>query len=110
MSLSTARPPRLAISNAGRRSDARPPARGRRRCARSRSGDPWRYFLALFLGAVVAELLEISPQVADVLVILDADERHAGAGHFLHRRVDILGERCLVPGDAGFLVGLGVVE
>src|SRR5215475_578127 len=68
-----------------------------------------RYFFALFLGAVVAELLEIGPQVGDVLVVLDADERHAGTRHLLHRGVDVFRERCLVPRDAGFLVGLGIV-
>src|SRR5262245_35827508 len=60
--------------------------------------------------ALRAELLEVGPEVGDVLVVLDADERHAGAGHLLHRRTDILDECIVVPGDAGILVGRGIVE
>src|SRR5262252_164142 len=63
-----------------------------------------------FLRPVGAELLEVGPKVANVLVILDADECHAGARHLLHRRADIFVEGLLAPGDAGRLVGGGVVE
>src|SRR4029077_6773154 len=43
------------------------------------------------------ELLEIGPEVCNVLVVLDADKCHAGARHFLHRRADIFGESFLAP-------------
>src|ERR1700741_2882325 len=56
------------------------------------------------------ELLEIGPEVRDVLVVLDADKCHAGARHFLHRRADIFGERFLAPRDTGRFIGWGVVE
>src|SRR5262249_40881166 len=62
------------------------------------------------LVAVGPELLEIGPEVGDVLVVLDADEGHPGAGHFLHRGPDIFRERLLAPGDAGRLVGRRIVE
>src|SRR5262245_35724522 len=70
----------------------------------------WRPLLRSLLLAVRAELLEIGPEVGDFLVVLDADERHAGAGHLLHRGADILDECVVVPGDAGVLVGRGIVE
>src|SRR5882724_7300271 len=71
---------------------------------------PARPTLRLLLLAVGAELLEIGPKVGDVLVVLDSDERHASAGHLLHRRADVLGEGLVGPGDAGILVGLGIIE
>src|SRR5262245_4974779 len=60
--------------------------------------------------ALRPETLKVGPEVGDVLVVLDADECHAGAGHLLHRRADILDECVVVPGDAGILVGRGIVE
>src|SRR6266850_39335 len=65
---------------------------------------------ALLLLAVLVELAEIRPEVVDLLGILDAREGHAGAGYPLHRILDVLLERRLVPGDAGILVGVGIVE
>src|SRR5882757_3175979 len=64
----------------------------------------------LLLIAVRPELLEIGPEIGDVLVVLHADECHPGARHLLHRSTDVLRERLVVPGDAGRLVGGGVVE
>jgi hypothetical protein len=55
------------------------------------------------------ELLEVGTKVRDILVVLDADECHAGARHLLHRRADII-ERLLSPGDARRFVGRGVIE
>src|SRR5260370_22259422 len=63
-----------------------------------------------FLRPVGPELLEVGQKIRNVLVILDADECHAGAWHLLHRRADIFVEGLLAPGDAGRLVGGGVVE
>src|SRR5215470_3335161 len=59
--------------------------------------------------AVRPELLEIGPEVGNVLLVLDADECHAGAGHLLHRCLYIFMEHVLVPSDAGPLVGGRVV-
>src|SRR5262249_30244406 len=64
---------------------------------------------ASFLRPISSELLEIGPEVCDVLVVLDADKCHARARHFLHRRADIFGESFLAPGDAGRFIGWGVV-
>src|SRR5919201_1521373 len=63
-----------------------------------------------FLGPVGPELLQVGPQIGNVLVVLDADERHAGARHLLHRRTDVFVEGLLVPGDAGRFVGRGIIE
>src|SRR6516164_7182378 len=63
-----------------------------------------------FVRPVGPELLEVGPQIRNVLVILDADECHAGPRHLLHRRADIFVEARLAPGDAGRFVGRGVVE
>src|SRR5262249_6204410 len=63
-----------------------------------------------FLCPISLELLEIGPEVCDVLVILDADKCHAGARHVLHRRADIFGESVFAPRDAGRFIRWGVVE
>src|SRR5262249_21185975 len=63
-----------------------------------------------FLLPISPELLEIGPEVCDVLVVLDADKCHAGARHVLHRRADIFGESFFAPRDAGRFIGWGVVE
>src|SRR5262249_25198989 len=63
-----------------------------------------------FLCPISLELLEIGPEVCDVLVVLDADKCHAGARHVLHRRADIFGESFLAPRNAGRFIGWGVVE
>jgi hypothetical protein len=55
-------------------------------------------------------LLEIGPKIGDFLVVLHADKCHPGAGHLLHRSADIFRERFVAPGNAGRLVGGGVVE
>src|SRR5215470_1370271 len=65
---------------------------------------------ASFLRPISPELLEIGPEVCDVLVVLDADKCHARARHFLHRRADIFGESFLAPGDARRFVSWRVVE
>src|SRR6185312_14005557 len=66
--------------------------------------------ISLLLFAFGVELLEIGPEVGDLLLVLDAREGHAGAGDALHRVLDVFLERRLVPGDARVLVGIGVVE
>src|SRR5580704_1117765 len=71
-------------------------------CRRSRA-------IALFLFAVRAELAEIGPQIAGFLFILDAGENHFGAGNLRAWVLDVILERRFVPGDAGTLVGVGIV-
>src|SRR5919198_6106740 len=63
-----------------------------------------------FLRPIRPEFLEVGPQICDVLVVLDADEGHAGARHLLHRRADVFVERLPAPGDAGGFVGWGIIE
>src|SRR5262249_33223076 len=58
---------------------------------------------------VGSELLEVGPQIADLLLVLDAGEDHLGAGDLGARIADVFLERVLAPGDAGVLVGLGVI-
>src|SRR5262249_58024184 len=41
-----------------------------------------------FLRPISPELLEIGPEVCNVLVVFDAGKCHARARHFLHRRAD----------------------
>src|SRR5262249_24340920 len=82
--------------------NAKEPRRGRDRAAR-----PTRLS---FLGPVGPGLLQVGPQIGNVLVVLDADERHAGARHLLHGRADVFVEGLLVPGDAGRFVGRGIIE
>src|SRR5262245_23679779 len=62
------------------------------------------------LGSSVAtELFEISPQITRLLGVLDAREDHLGARNFLAWIGDVVLECRLAPGNAGVLVGLGVV-
>ena len=65
---------------------------------------------ASFLRPISPELLEIGPEVCDVLVVFDADKCHARTRHFLHRRADIFGESFFAPGNARRFIGWGVVE
>jgi hypothetical protein len=48
----------------------------------------------LFLRPFGPELLEVGPNVCDVLLILDPDECHSGARHLLHWRANILSKAC----------------
>ena len=64
---------------------------------------------AHFLLPVAVELLEISPQIGALVFALDAGEHHLGAGNLGARIGDVFLETCFVPGDAGILVGFGVV-
>jgi hypothetical protein len=59
---------------------------------------------------ISSELLEIAPQIFEFLVILDAGKYHFGARNFGARISDVFLERCLVPGDAGVLVRIAVIE
>src|SRR6266851_8894969 len=64
----------------------------------------------LFLIAVGSELLEIAPQIRDLLVALDAGKNHLGARNLGARISDVFFERFLAPGDAGVLVRIAVTE
>src|SRR6185312_10103558 len=63
----------------------------------------------LLLFAVGVELLEIGEQVAGLLLILQSSVDHLGAGYFRLGILDVLAECCLVPGQAGLLVGGRIV-
>jgi hypothetical protein len=65
---------------------------------------------SLFLRPVGLELLEVGPNVCDVLVVLDSHECHSCARHLLHRRANIFVESLFVPGNAGRFVDRGVAE
>jgi hypothetical protein len=64
----------------------------------------------LRLVAVGSELLEIAPQIRDVLVALDIGKNHLGARNLRARIFDVFLERFLVPNDAGVLVCIAVAE
>src|SRR6266849_710185 len=64
----------------------------------------------LALAAVGLELLEVAPEVAGFLLVLDAGEDHLGARHFGTRILDVALEGLLAPDDAGILVRIAVVE
>src|SRR5262245_7358254 len=92
-----------------------PPRRGENHIRRHRTCDKSNYRLARAnhansLGlAVGPELLEVSPKVADLLLVLDAGKYHLGAGDLGARVADVFLEHLLAPGEAGILVGLRIV-
>src|SRR5579872_6494273 len=63
----------------------------------------------LFHLAVFVELRNVSPEVVGFRVVLDAGKHHLGAGDFRPRVLDVFLEGGGVPGDAGVLVGIGVI-
>src|ERR1051325_9255069 len=63
----------------------------------------------LLLLALGVELLQVSPKIAALLLILDARKHHFCTGNLRPRVGDVLLERRLVPRDARVLVGLGVI-
>jgi len=50
----------------------------------------------LFLRPVGPELLQVGPNICDVLVVLDPDERHSSARHLLHWRANVFVESLFV--------------
>jgi hypothetical protein len=60
--------------------------------------------------AIGVELLEISPQIDDLLGVGDAGESHFGTRDFGRRAADIIFEGCLVPDNTRVLIGVGIVE
>jgi hypothetical protein len=58
---------------------------------------------------VLVELRHIGPEIVDLGLVLDAGECHLGAGDLGLRVLDVFLENGLVPGDAGILVGVGVI-
>jgi hypothetical protein len=52
------------------------------------------------------ELRQVGDQVRDLLRVLDAGERHLGAGDLAPGVDDVFAERRLVPGDVRLLVGI----
>src|SRR5262245_45893157 len=68
-----------------------------------------RHAPALLLAAVGLELADIGPQVAGLLLVLDAGEEHFRARDFCARVLDVVLECRLAPGDARILVGVAVI-
>src|SRR5262249_23857350 len=62
------------------------------------------------LRAVSLELRQIGPEIADLLLVLEAGEHHLGARHFGLRVLDVFLECRGIPGDRGVLVGIAVAE
>src|SRR6266852_2100760 len=58
--------------------------------------------------SILVVLREKRPEIVDFLLVLDAGERHLGAGNLRLRILDVFLELRLVPGDAGILVGIGI--
>src|SRR5712672_336656 len=63
---------------------------------------------ASLLLSVLVVLREKRPEVAGLLLVLDAGEYHLGAGNLCLGVLDVVLELGLVPGDAGILVGIRV--
>src|SRR5579862_1538769 len=104
MSLTMARTPRAQTSRGGDRCGPSIEARSRAAC-----GDCYPCG-RLLLAAVGFVLRDEGPQIGDLLVVLDAAERHAGAGRHGGRIADPLLEQRRVPGEVEALGGVGVVE
>src|SRR4029077_18241923 len=56
----------------------------------------------------LVELRDVGPEVAPLLLVLDAWENHLGAWDFGSRVRNVFEEHVLAPGDAGVLVGIRV--
>src|SRR5215213_11056282 len=97
MSLTMARPDKLSHHPDLRRNGRKP-------------GDGSNDRPNLLLLTLGVELLEVRPETIDFLVVLDTRECHPGAGNLLHRVLDVFVEGVVLPGDAGALVGLGIIE
>jgi hypothetical protein len=64
---------------------------------------------AALLGlSVLVVLRNERPKIVDLFLVLDAGERHLGAGNLRLRVLDVVLELSLVPGDAGILVGVRI--
>src|ERR1700716_3681516 len=58
--------------------------------------------------SVLVVLRNEGPEIVDLFLVLDAGERHLGAGNLRLRVLDVVLELSLVPGDAGILVGVRI--
>jgi len=63
---------------------------------------------ALFSFTIPVVLGKERPEIVDLLLILDACERHFGTGDLCFRVLDVLLEYGFIPGDAGVPVSLGI--
>src|ERR1700733_6795258 len=59
--------------------------------------------------AVRVVLRHVGPEVVDLFLVLDAGKEHLGTRHLGLRVLDVFLEVGLIPGDAGVLVGFGVI-
>jgi hypothetical protein len=64
---------------------------------------------SLFDIAVGIELFEVGPKVVDLLIVLDAGENHFRTRDFGLGILDVFIEGRLIPDDARFLVGIGIL-
>src|ERR1700687_386232 len=58
--------------------------------------------------SVLVVLREKRPEIAGFLLVLDAGKYHLGTWDFRLGVLDVVLELCLVPGDAGILVGVRI--
>jgi hypothetical protein len=63
---------------------------------------------ALFSFTIPVVLGKERPEIVDLLLILDACERHFGTWDLCFRVLDVLLEYGFIPGDAGVPVSLGI--
>src|SRR6266700_842460 len=62
-----------------------------------------------FRRAIGFELLEIGPQVGNLLLVLEAGKGHLGARYLGRRSLNVVLERRLVPSDAGVLHAVRII-
>lgn len=60
------------------------------------------------LHGCLVERVQVGDQILDLLFVLDAGEGHLGAWDLRLGILDVVAERCLIPSDARFLVGVRV--
>ena len=89
------------VSNNGSIASARPSSGVRNTCS---------VYKLLFNIAVSVELADVSPEVFDLLLVLNAGESHFGAWNLRHRIFYVILERLFIPYDARALVGIGILK
>ena len=80
--------------------------------ARPSSGvrNTYSVYRLLFNIAVGIELADVSPEVFDLLLVLNAGESHFGAWNLRHRIFYVVFERLFIPHDPRVLVRIGILK